>query len=132
METTDVAKQEVQDVIVHINRAWRDKDFAGLPECFAEDAVMVGPSYQLLGRGRSFFVDSYREFTAAAEILDYSESAPVVEVFGGVAVYAYSWSMTYQRDGKPSCEAGSDQFVLVRSDSGWQVVWRHIFFQPPQ
>ena len=132
MQAPDVAKQAVQGIIARINRSWRDKDFAGLPECFAEDAVMVDPGYQVLGRGRSFFVDSYRDFAAAAAILNYSESAPLVEVFGGVGVYACSWTMTYQRDGKSSTEFGSDQFVLVRANSGWQVVWRYISFQPSQ
>ena len=130
MQTTDVANQAVKDVVARINRAWRNKDFAGLPECFVENAVMVGPGYQLLGRGRSFFVDSYRDFGASAAILDYSESTPIVEVFGSVAICAYSWTMTYLRDGKPNNESGADQFVLVGADSRWQVVWRYIFFQP--
>ena len=91
---------------------------------------MVGPGYKVLGRGRSFFVQSYREFATTAAIIDYSESAPIVEVFDRVAICAYSWTMTYRRDGVPSTEAGSDQFVLVRSNSKWQVVWRYICFQP--
>jgi len=124
------AKEEVQGVIAQINRAWRDGDFSRLPECFAEDAVMVGPGYVELGRGRSFFVESYREFATGAAVLEYSETQSLIEVFGNVAICAYRWTMTYQRDGQPQTESGSDQFVLSRVDSRWQVVWRYLFFQP--
>ena len=130
MEDAAVTKGTVQGIVARINRAWRDKNFAALPGCFAENAVMVGPDYEVLGRGRSFFVESYREFATSAAVLDYSESVPVVEVFNGVAICAYSWTITYQRDGKPVTETGSDQFVLCGSDDKWQVVWRYIFFQP--
>lgn len=129
MPMQDAAKEEVRSLIAQINRAWREKDFAALPECFAEDAVMVGPDYAELGRGRSFFVDSYREFATGATVLEYSESQPLTEVFGNVAICAYRWTMTYRRDGEPHTESGSDQFVLSRIDSRWRVVWRYIFFQ---
>jgi len=91
---------------------------------------MMGPGYKVLGRGRSFFVESYRDFATSAAILHYSESVPIVEVFDGVAICAYSWTMTYQREGTSNTETGSDQFVLVHSNSKWRVVWRYIFFQP--
>jgi uncharacterized protein (TIGR02246 family) len=130
MEQSDVARRAVQGVVARISRAWQDKDFAALPECFAEDAVMMGPGYKVLGRGRSFFVESYRDFATSAAILHYSESVPIVEVFDGVAICAYSWTMTYQREGTSNTETGSDQFVLVHSNSKWRVVWRYIFFQP--
>jgi len=130
MEETDVARQAVADAVAQINRAWQNNDFAALLECFAEEAVMVGPGYKVLGRGRSFFVESYREFATSAAILQYSESDPVVEVFDQIAICAYSWTMTYRRDGAPSTEVGSDQFVLVRSNSKWQVLWRYLCFHP--
>ncbi len=130
MTIQDTAKDEVRGVIAQINRAWRNHDFAALPECFAEDAVMTGPDYVELGRGRAFFVDSYREFATGAAVLDYSEAEPLIEIFGDVAICAYRWTMTYRRDDRPQTESGSDQFVLSRIGPRWRVVWRYILFQP--
>jgi len=130
MTIQDAAKDEVRSVIAQINRARCDNDFAALPERFAEDAVMVGPDYIELGRGRSFFVESYREFATGAAVLDYCQSEPLVEIFGNVAICAYRWTMTYRRDDRPQTESGSDQFVLSRIATRWRVVWRYIFFQP--
>jgi len=130
MATDHSAKVDVRSVVARINRAWRDKDFSALPECFVEDAVMVGPDYVELGRGRAFFVASYREFATGAGVLDYAESDPLIEVFGDVAICAYRWTMTYERDGEARRESGSDQFVLSRIGKQWRVVWRCIFFQP--
>ena len=121
--------EEVRDVIARINRAWREKSFAELRDCFSSDAVMVGPDYQVLGRGREFFVTSYREFAESAAVTQYSESEPLVEVFDNVAICAYDWTMTYDRDGVSSTERGTDQFILRREGPHWQVLWRYIKFE---
>jgi uncharacterized protein (TIGR02246 family) len=130
MPTQNQAQQEVRGVVARINRAWRAKDFDALPDCFAENAVMVGPDYVELGRGRAFFVESYREFSASATVIDYSESEALTEVFGDVAICAYRWTMTYGRDNQTQTESGTDQFVLSRIDMQWRVVWRYLFFRP--
>ncbi len=125
-------KRAVRDVVARINRAWQTKDFGALPDCFAQNAAMAGPDYTVLGRGRSFFVESYREFANSAEVLEYSESKPLIEVFDRVAICAYPWTTTYRRDGERRAERGSDPFVLSRSAGRWRVVWRYISFQPSQ
>ncbi len=130
MPRQDSDRTAVRAVVAQINSAWRNRDFDALPECFADDAVMVGPDYAELGRGRAFFVDSYRDFAVGADVLDYEESEPLVDVFGDVAICAYRWTITYRRDGGPQTEHGSDQFVLTRTNSRWRVVWRYIYFAP--
>lgn len=123
-------EKSIRDVIAQINRAWREKDFVGLGECFSQSAVMVGPDYQILGRGRDFFVQSYREFSQSAAVIHYSETDPLLEVFDDVAICAYGWTMSYEREGVASTERGTDQFVLGRAGVDWQVVWRYIKFEP--
>jgi hypothetical protein len=130
MEAPYVEKQEVRAVIAQINRGWREREFSVLPDCFAENAVMLGPGYTVLGRGRSFLVESYHEFATNAAVLQYTESEPLVEVFDSVAICAYTWTMTYRRADQPETESGSDQFVLSRSGSQWRVVCRYMSFEP--
>ena len=130
MAPTEDAKNAVRAVVARINRSWREGDFAGLAECFAPNAVMAGPGYTVFGRGASFFVESYREFGANTVVLKYSESERLLEVFDDIAICANAWSMTYQRDGGPITENGTDQFVLTHSGSQWYVVCRYIVFQP--
>lgn len=131
MEATQTAKQSVRALVARINRAWRESDFSDLGECFAEDAVMVGPGNAVLGRGRASFVQSYREFATAAIVLDYVESEPIVEVFDAVAICAYTWTMTFRRESGSETQSGYDQFVLSRSNEQWCVVWRQVRFDEP-
>jgi hypothetical protein len=119
---------EVRKVIGRIETAWRQKIFAGFDECFHEDAVIVGPGYAELGRGRAKCVESYREFATNAAVLSYSESAHSLRIWETTAVYTYAWEMIYQRQAGPSHESGSDQLVFQLGAGGWQLVWRYIYF----
>jgi uncharacterized protein (TIGR02246 family) len=130
MTTAELAKEAVRGVVARINRSWRQADFAGLAECFDPNAVMVGPGNTVLGRGPSFFLESYREFGTNVAVLEYSESERLLEVFDDVAICAYAWTMTYQRDGGTFTENGTDQFVLSRCGPQWRVVCRYICLQP--
>jgi len=122
----------VRNVIEKIGNAWRRKQFEGLEECFHEDAVIVGPGYVEFGRGRGACAESYREFATNAQVLEYSESSHSLRVWEQTAVFTFSWEMTYQREGGPVHESGTDQLVLEHTANGWQVVWRYLFFQPSQ
>ncbi len=127
---SDSAESEARHVIARIEAAWCSKQFAGLEMCFHEDAVIVGPGYLEYARGRGKCAESYREFATNAQVLDYSESAHVLRLWGSTAVYTFAWEMTYQRDAGPKQEVGTDQLVFQNTASGWQVVWRYIYFQP--
>jgi ketosteroid isomerase-like protein len=129
-ETADQASDSVRALITRINAAWRQKRFDGLDECFHPDALIVGPGYRVMARGRSACVDSYRDFANDTGVLEYSETDQAVRVWGTTAVYTYSRAMTYQRGDSRSCEAGTDQFVCVFLNDHWAVVWRAIAFQP--
>jgi ketosteroid isomerase-like protein len=93
---------------------------------------MVSPGFQEMLRGRVACVESYREFAANAKVHDYTESDLKIAVWGDTAVCTYAWSMTYQRDGEQSREAGTDQFVLSREGKKWLAVYRYIHFAPTE
>jgi hypothetical protein len=121
---------EVHKVISRISAAWREKFFSGLDECFHEDAVILGPGYVEFARGRSKCAESYREFATNASVLSYSESNPHLQIWDCTAVYTFCWEMIYQRESNSHYETGTDQMVFQLSSSGWQLVWRYIFFSP--
>ena len=125
-----MSAEDVKEVIARIQAAWRAKQFAGLEECFHEHAVIVGPGYVEYGRGRAACAESYREFATNAEVLAYSEAAHALRVWENAAVHTFAWEMTYRREHGVKIESGTDQFVFERTASGWQVVWRYVFFQP--
>jgi uncharacterized protein (TIGR02246 family) len=121
---------EIQKVISRINAAWREKAFVGLDECFHEDVVIVGPGYVEIARGRDKCAESYREFATNAAVLSYSESAHSLRSWESTAVYTYAWEMTYQREKGPNRDSGTDQLVFQLGSSGWQLIWRYMFFVP--
>jgi len=124
------AEAEVRKVVERINKAWQQKKFAGLGECFHEDVVIVGPGYAEFGRGRDQCLESYREFATNAAVLSYAESAHSLRVWETAAVYTYAWKMTYKREKGPRQESGSDQLVFQSGPHGWQLIWRYIYFAP--
>ena len=124
------AESEIRDLLARIDAAWRNKEFEGLDRCFHEQAVIVGPGYVEYASGRSNCAESYREFAANADVLDYSEKSHDLRIWDAVAVYTFEWHMTYRRDAGPRQEQGTDQLVLQKTSQGWQVAWRYIHFQP--
>ena len=119
----------VRSVVDRIASAWRSKDFDGLERCFHENAVIVGPAYVQYASGRRQCADSYREFATNAEVLSYSESGHALRLWETTATFTFAWEMTYRRDGRPKTEKGTDELVLQKSASGWQVVWRYVYFE---
>jgi hypothetical protein len=128
-QSTDQAAASVRALIGRINAAWREKEFAGLEECFHPDALIMGPGYRVMARGRTACVDSYREFANDAGVLEYSEADHAVYVWDTVAVSTCSWTITYERGGNRSTEVGTDQFVCAFVADQWLVVSRAIMFQ---
>ena len=121
---------DVEAVIRRIDRAWREKQFDGLDQCFAEHAVITGPEHAVFAEGRQACAESYREFARNASVLQYTESGHRLRVFGATAVYTFAWEMEYRREGGSKLERGTDQLVLTHRDGAWQVAFRQITFAP--
>ena len=124
------SEEAVRKVLSKIDAAWRNKEFDGLDQCFDERAIIVGPGYTEYASGRSKCAESYREFATNADVLAYVEDSHHLRIWQSTAVYTFQWCMTYQRQGEPKEERGTDQLVLQQGSEGWQVVWRYIFFEP--
>jgi uncharacterized protein DUF4440 len=119
---------EIRRTLDEINRAWRDRRFADLPQHFDENVVMKGPSLRELLRGRDKLVESYEQFMAKTNVIGYAESNHAVDVFGETAAVTYDWMMTYEQAGKTNRDSGQDMFVFVRRESRWIAVLRVMLF----
>lgn len=124
------AETAIRKIIATIDAAWRAKQFEGLETCFHEKAVIVGPGFAEFAAGREKCAESYREFATNAAVLEYSESQHMLRTWDAAAVYTFAWKMTYQREGGPKMEEGTDLLFFALGASGWQVIWRYIHFQP--
>lgn len=118
----------VRDVLARINDAWSklrgDAMTAALNECFAEEMVIRGSGFVLVGKGRDFAVQSYHDFVNQAEVKSFSVDEPQIDVAGETATAAYKWTMTYVLNEQEYTEHGYDVFVFARRDKRWLAVWR--------
>jgi uncharacterized protein (TIGR02246 family) len=124
----------IRDLLTQLNDAWVHKRgdtlTAALTDCFADDVVMRGPGFQLLGEGRSFAIQSYHDFVAQAEVKSFSLDEPEIDVIAETAAAQYKWAMTYVLSGNEYTEHGHDVFALSKRDGQWQVVWRAMVPEP--
>ncbi len=118
----------VRDLLTRLNDAWLHERgeamTAALNRCFADEVVMRGPGFVLLGRGRDFTVASYRDFVAQAEVKHFSVEPAEIDILGSTAAAQYKWTMTYILSGQEYTEQGHDLFMLSRRDHQWLIVWR--------
>jgi len=125
-----MSAEEICQLVQRINQAWRTGHPEQLEEFFHPDMVITGPGYQVMGRGRTACIDSYRQFAATATIHEYSESNFKTEVWGDTAVCTYTWTIDYETAGRRSRETGTDQFVFGRQASQWLALWRCVNLGP--
>ncbi len=118
------AREGVLDALARITAAWRERDFDALPALFAPDMVMALPGLSGYLEGREACIESLRDFTAAARIDRYAESAHRVDVSGDTAVASYRWEMAWTRGGHGHAATGQDLFVLRREGARWLATWR--------
>jgi ketosteroid isomerase-like protein len=124
MDAKQGDRDAVLAVVSGINDCWRAKRYDGLGELLADDVVLAAPGFASRVRGRGAYVQSYRDYDAAATTLAFSSGEPQVDVFGDTSVVVYPFDVTYELDGKPYHDRGHDILALTRSGGDWKVVWR--------
>jgi ketosteroid isomerase-like protein len=131
IETDRIA---VRDLLNRLNDAWikqRGEPMTStLNECFAEDVIMRGPDFDVLGKGRDPVVQSYRDFVSHTEVKNVSLDEPEIDVAGDTATAQYKWAITYSLNGQEYSERGRDLFVFARRDQRWLAVWRLMLVEP--
>jgi ketosteroid isomerase-like protein len=126
------AHDEVWEVVEAINRAWLDGRIRDLRPLFHEHVViapMPGPERV---RGINACIASYEDFCTRAEVQEFRESGPAVDVFGDTAITSYCFEITWTSGGETYHETGQEILVMIRQASRWQVVWRSMVSTPQQ
>lgn len=115
---------EVWTLLQAMNRAWLAGEFEGFERFFHPDVVIIAPGFQERSEGRVECVASYQEFAELAEIHDYQEIDPQIDVTGSTAVVSYTFDINYTLEDEENRDIGQDLFVLTREDGAWRIVWR--------
>ena len=122
--------REVKAVVVQLTAAWRERRFGDLEQLLDEEAVFVSPRFSRRREGRAACVETYRQFMAVAEVVEYGQHDLTIDVWGGTATVSYAFEMAWKMWGVGHREAGHDVLVLARGERGWRIVWRTLVTEP--
>jgi len=124
------AHDEVWEVVEAINQAWLHGRISDLRQLFHEHVIIAPMPGAERIRGIDACVASYEDFCTRAEIEDFRESCPAVDVFGDSAITSYSFEITWQSGGETYHETGQEILVMIHQAGRWQVVWRSMISTP--
>jgi ketosteroid isomerase-like protein len=127
----DQAQSAVRELLQRLTAAWRSGRFEELDEILHEDVVFVAPGFAGRIGGRKECVATYRQFSEAAQIMEYVEEPPAIEAWANTAVATCGFEMSWEMDGESHRETGHDILVLELLDGRWQIVWRTLVSKKP-
>lgn len=127
-KATDEAS--IRRVVRRINELWADKRYDEIGELLAEDVVIAPPGLEVRVRGRDAYVQSYRDYDAAATTHEFAPGEPQVDVVGDAAVAVCPFYIVYERDGRTYRENGRDLLFFSRQGGRWCVAWRTMVSEP--
>ncbi len=116
--------QQIWHTVQKLNKEWLNNKTDELAYYFHKDMVIAGPGMQVLAHNRAECIKSYKDFMSQAEVDDYKESDPEVNLVAYTAVVSYRFDIDYTMKGKKYKESGRDLFVLIKEEERWQAVWR--------
>jgi Domain of unknown function (DUF4440) len=129
------AHEPIHAALLAISRAWRERRYEALGNCFAPDMVFALPSFASRLLGRDAIVASYREFMDRVTLTDYREDVATVDRWGDTAMTLFRWQMEWLAEGVSNQAAGHDAFLFRRIQTAapdqpehWVAVWRTMAF----
>lgn len=125
-------REAVRRAVGEINALWRAKRYDEIGGLLAEDVVIAPPGRSERVRGREAYVQSYRDYDAAATTLEFSSGEPQIDLIGDTAVAVCPFAITYELQGQRYRERGHDLLVFAREGGRWLVVWRTMQAEPAE
>ena len=119
---------DIRQTLDRLNRAWLERRFDLLGDCFADDIVMRGPTLKPIIRGRAALVKSYADFMERSTVITYAEANHSVDCWDSVGAATYDWDMTWEQEGNRQQHAGQEMIVFERRDQRWIAVLRLMLF----
>jgi len=119
------AEREVRDVVERIHELSKAKRYDEIGALLADDVVIAPPGAADRVRGRDAYVQSYRDFDAAAKTLAFERAEAEIDVVGDTAVAICRFAVTYELEGRTH-----DLLVFTRLPEGWRIAWRTMETEP--
>jgi hypothetical protein len=117
-------EEDLWQAVHNLNAAWLQGDWKSLESQFNDAVVMSMPGFQQQIAGKDVLVQSYKDFVANAEIVDFQERDPVVNDWGTAAMLTYTFNIHYIEGGTEKQESGSEILLFLNDAGGWKVAWR--------
>ncbi len=92
--------QQIWHTIQKLNKEWLNNKTDELAYYFHKDMVITGPDMKELSHNRAECIQSYKDFMSQAEVHDYKESDPAVNLVAYTAVVSYKFDIDYTMNGK--------------------------------
>ena len=121
--------QKAIALIRDLNAAWQTGDFDTVANAYAEDAVLLPPDLGTPIQGRDPIVHTYREFTAAAELLRFDERDLRAYGYPTTSIVHLSFEIEYrlgdehQADRVHRVDEGLEIYVVGHTDP-LEILWR--------
>ena len=116
--------REIENILKNINNAWLNGSYDDLTKYFHEEMEIIAPGFKESTKGREACIDSFREFSDAADSIDIDISDYKIKVWGATAVASYHFEIRYQMERSSYDESGRDLYVFSRDNDRWLAVWR--------
>jgi hypothetical protein len=125
-----VEKGAILRIVNKINEGWLRQQYDEIGNCLADDVVIAPPGSGNRVKGRDAYVQSYRDYDAAAKTHEFVAEDPQIDILGDTAAVVCPFSITYEMNSKTYKERGRDILILARQGSEWRVVWRTMQSEP--
>jgi hypothetical protein len=119
---SDLRQQEIWSTIRALNDAWTQGRPNELTHYFHPQMVAITASDRQRRIGAAACIAGWKAFSEMAEIRDWHEIDPLIQVFGNAAVVSYYYEMSCAIAGQDINFSGRDMFFLIRENNRWWVV----------
>lgn len=119
---SDPVKQEIWATVRALNDAWTQGHPDDLVNYFHPDMVAITASDRLRRDGAAECLAGWKYFAETTQIHHWTETDPVIHVYGDSAVVAYYFDMSFTQAGKTIQMGGRDMFFFVRENGRWWAV----------
>ena len=118
------SRSEIQQTIASINEAWRSGHVDAMAPYLHPDIVMKFPKFAGEVAGKEHLIAGFKEFSANAQVIEYTESDQQIDIAGNCAVVSFRFDMLYERAKYRERAKGRDLWVFQRESDRWVAVWR--------
>lgn len=105
-----------------LNRVWTEGRPEELKDFFHSEIVAIVPTSRERLVGRDACIEGWTSFVKAATIYSWTETNPMVSVFGDTAIVTYEYQSDVLLGANRMSLTGRDMFTLIRHAESWLAV----------